>query len=148
MCLCSKFILNIKFGIYLSDKFHLNLKLCQHQFLTELVILRLDMITKFVRLYLRNLGVVFMLFFFNLLVCFPLGNFSMYNAYSYLENLWVCWQACLLQAYARTGVNKIRGEYCDKLCLGYAASLQFRSKGLCADQLKIAVAVYTSNFFS
>lgn len=45
------------------DKWHLNFEACQHQFSTEHVILKLDKITKFIKLDLRRLGVVFILCF-------------------------------------------------------------------------------------
>lgn len=128
--------------------FHLNFEICQNQFSTEQVISGLDKTTKFIRFYLRNLVVVFMLCFFYLLACFPWGNPSMYNACNYLPNLWICWQAYFLQAYKGIGVKKIKRKPCDKLCMGCVASLSFwwfrrlRTDYLCGDQLKTVGAGY------
>lgn len=107
------------------DKSHLIFEVCQHQLSTEHIILSFDKTIKFIRLYLGNLGVVFMLWFF------------IFQSVS-LQGISVCIMGIIIfKIYEYAGKRtffrhtkglestKLKKNPCDKLCMGYVVSLSF-----------------------
>lgn len=122
------------------DKFHLNFDACQHQLSAEQVILTLDKTTEFIRPYLRNLDIVFMLWYF-IFYHVSLQGISVFIMSIIIFKMYK--YAGMLTFIRHTkGLESTRWKKNHLVIMGYVTSLSFWFRKLgtdyaCGYQLKI-----------